>query len=128
MGIRMQPEDKGRPFCQPCMPHYAICEILKCPILASPGMLICLTRSFHLHLLDVINQDIDLEYRMKLSSGKLLVKQRIPRGQWELFPSPEFRVSEWEYIDHHATVHKDPRSEGKRIQRVSANNFLLIVL
>jgi hypothetical protein len=38
-------------------------------------------------------QDFDVEYLRPVRAGKLIIRQKIPNGRWELFPTPEFKVS-----------------------------------
>lgn len=41
-----------------------------------------------------LSQDVDCEYRTQVRPGELRIRQRIPNAQWELFPTPEFKVGQ----------------------------------
>lgn len=63
---------------------------------------------------DFSTKDVDFEYRTQIKPGELQIRQRIPRAQWELFPTPEFRLS------------ANPRQFGKLEHKLAVSYDLLM--
>jgi len=42
--------------------------------------------------LNMKTKDFDVEYLRPVRAGKLIIRQKIPNGRWELFPTPEFKL------------------------------------